>query len=46
MVAMQVADKNMIYALELDFKFAHLYLCSFSAVYQKQALIYIEYLSA
>jgi hypothetical protein len=46
MIAMQVTDKNMVDALEFDLEFAHLYLGPFTAVYQKQALIYVEYLSA
>jgi hypothetical protein len=46
MITMKVTDKNMIDALKFNFEFTHLNLCAFTAIYQKQALIYIEYLSA
>jgi hypothetical protein len=46
MITVKMADKNMIDALKFNFEFAHLNLCTFTTVYQKQALIYVEYLSA
>jgi hypothetical protein len=43
---MQVADKNPLYPLKMNMKFADLKLRSFCAIDQKQALIHIKQMSA
>ena len=46
MIAMQVADKNTLYPLHGDVVPSELKLGAFSAIYQKEALICIEQMSA
>jgi len=45
MVTMKMADKNMINPAKSDAVFPHLHLGSFSAIYQKNPLMYIEHMS-
>jgi hypothetical protein len=45
MIAVQVTDENVVYPAETNLVAAHLHLRPLTAVYQKQPLMNIEYMS-
>ena len=45
MVAMKMADKDMMYPAKIYFRFPKLNLCSFTTINQKKMLMYIQNMS-